>query len=243
MNLKRVAEKSELYDDHQEVTSYCQSSRGGLVGFIEYGFFRKILRRYGHRESLKVLDMGTGPGWIPTRIARAMPSWQITGLDASELMLTKARAHSASRKVKIEFVHASADQSNLPSDHFDLVISHFALHEFPDPQAVIQEMLRVVKKDGEMFIQDLARPHPLFFPFLQMGMFIGHPLSPNMRRQGESSLRSSYNVLEMQKMLQFCGLPFEVRHSALLSLIQIWVKKIRTSSPLEKAELLVGANA
>lgn len=44
------------------------------------------------------------------------------------------------------------DAENLPFDDqtFDIVACRFAMHQFPYPEDVLEEMMRVCKKDGKV---------------------------------------------------------------------------------------------
>jgi ubiquinone/menaquinone biosynthesis C-methylase UbiE len=101
---------------------------------------------------LHILDIGTGPGWLPVLLKEARPDWRVTALDASDLMLEEARTYAASRGIAIQWLKAYAENTGLSPNQFDLVLSHFAFHEFTDPAAVLCEMVRVTKDGGAILI-------------------------------------------------------------------------------------------
>src|SRR5262249_157628 len=60
--------------------------------------FVTMLGRLG-LERGRVLDLGTGPGWIPIELAERQPGWEIWGIDCSQDMLDRARSHAAAAGV------------------------------------------------------------------------------------------------------------------------------------------------
>src|SRR2546428_12191872 len=80
--MNRILEP-ELMEDEAQVLAYAaadfeEENQGFLDRFREY--FPEFTE--GH-----ILDLGCGPGDIPVRFARALPSCRITGVDASEPMI------------------------------------------------------------------------------------------------------------------------------------------------------------
>src|SRR5262245_5628288 len=111
-------------------------------------------------ERGRVLDIGTGPGWIPIELAARQPGWEIWGLDASADMLALAERHASATGVADRVHFVAGDATDLPFDDgmFDLVISHFTLHHVDRPEQLFNEAARVVRGGGKVVIKDLRRP-------------------------------------------------------------------------------------
>jgi len=94
----------------------------------------------------KILDNGCGTGIMGLTLLDKPEL--IVGLDISNNMLKFAR----SRIDKI----VQGDSQKLPfhNNCFDVVIGRSLLHHLPDPFKGIQEIARVLKKNGEMIIVD-----------------------------------------------------------------------------------------
>ncbi len=107
----------------------------------------------------RVLDVGTGPGWIPIQLALRHPGWEIWALDASEDMLELGRRHACAAGVaeRIHFVKGDATSLPFENGEFDMAISHFMLHHTKHPGAFFDEMARVVHGGGRIVIKDLVR--------------------------------------------------------------------------------------
>jgi SAM-dependent methyltransferase len=71
--------------------------------------------------------------------------------DLSPSMLRRARERAASRGLgEIEFVESDAASLPLESESADLFLSYWGLHCYPDPEAAIEEMSRVLKPGGRL---------------------------------------------------------------------------------------------
>jgi ubiquinone/menaquinone biosynthesis C-methylase UbiE len=105
-----------------------------------------------------ILDLGTGPGYLPIEIVRRAPDINIVGIDLSRSLVRMARSNAVkagfTRQLRFEIGNAS--RLHFDSASFDMVISTGMLHSLKNPVAVLNEMHRVVKKGGETWIYDPA---------------------------------------------------------------------------------------
>jgi SAM-dependent methyltransferase len=58
-----------------------------------------------------------------------------------------------------EFVVADAASMPFPDASFDVVVSSYAVHHWPDRQAGIAEVMRVLRPGGRAIVWDIAPPH------------------------------------------------------------------------------------
>lgn len=100
-----------------------------------------------------ILDIGCGTGDMLRRFALAGGA-SLTGVDESENMLAVAR--ELSDGADIAYLRATAESLPFPDETFDIVTSCVAFHHFPDPEASVMEMRRVLRGGGRVFIVDLA---------------------------------------------------------------------------------------
>lgn len=114
----------------------------------------QFLRAFGPRPAERVLDVGSGPGFLAAAIAEAVtPSGSVCGVDISEPLLAVARSHCAHQSW-VEFRHSDATQLPFPDHAFDAVVSTQVLEYVADVDAALAEFHRVVCPGGRAGILD-----------------------------------------------------------------------------------------
>jgi ubiquinone/menaquinone biosynthesis C-methylase UbiE len=111
----------------------------------------------------RVLDVGTGRGLLPLRIAEKNPQLQVYGMDSSQKAIDAARKNAIEMGIANPPKFDVGDVSSLSSEdnYFDAVVSTFSLHHWPDPVRGLNEIFRVLKPGGEALIYDHWRnPSP-----------------------------------------------------------------------------------
>ena len=112
----------------------------------------------------RLLDVGCGPGEVLNRLATIAPGIDATGLDVDAAMIGRARRKAASAGRATDagprFVVADVAAMPFPDASFDVVVSSYAVHHWPDRQAGLAEVMRVLKPGGRAIVWDVAPPHP-----------------------------------------------------------------------------------
>ena len=105
-----------------------------------------------------ILDLGTGPGYLPIEIVRRTPDISIIGVDLSRklIQLAQANATKAGLSHRLRFEVGNSAELHFNNASFDMVISTGMLHSLKNPVAVLKEIYRVLKKGGEAWIYDPA---------------------------------------------------------------------------------------
>ncbi len=103
-------------------------------------------------QKLKVLDVGTGPGFLALLFAEM--GHEVTAVDISLGMLEKARNNAKSLGIKVDFFHGDAENLPFEDCYFDLVVNKYLLWTLPRPKAAVQEWRRVLKPGGKVFAID-----------------------------------------------------------------------------------------
>lgn len=108
-----------------------------------------------------ILDAGTGTARIPIIMCQRRPQWQIIGIDLAPSMLEvgKNNVEQAGLQQQIKLELVDAKQMPYPDAHFDMVVSNSIIHHLPDPLPFLQEIKRVLKPNGAIFLRDLLRPN------------------------------------------------------------------------------------
>lgn len=133
--------------------------------FSNDSFYNKQTQDVDHLESIlsflpiksgmKILDLGVGSGFLSFGLAKRFPGVSIIGLDIVEKALEKNRDRALKEGIS-NVTFTSYDGMEFPFEEgaFDLVITRYALHHFPDIQRSIKEVRRVLKAGGYLFISD-----------------------------------------------------------------------------------------
>lgn len=116
--------------------------------------------RIPHRG--RVLEPGCGPGWVTEMLV--LLGFDVVGLDPAEGMLEVARervaggiAHRRTSEPGSATFHArTIEECGLPSDHFDAVFFHEALHHVLDERRALAEVFRVLKPGGVLGVSEWA---------------------------------------------------------------------------------------
>ena len=113
-------------------------------------------------SSGKILDIGTGPGYVPFEIAKRAPGLEVTGIDLSSGMIKIANknAEELGFSNRVKFKVANAASLPFENEYFDFVISTLSLHHWAKPAEYIKEIHRVLKKNGQAYIYDIWKDTP-----------------------------------------------------------------------------------
>lgn len=116
---------------------------------------KRILAFLPLKGNMKILDLGVGSGYMSFPIAEKWTDISIIGLDIVEKALEANRIKAKEENIKnISFVTYNGIDLPFADNEFDMVISRYALHHFPDIQKSISEVSRVIKPKGFLFISD-----------------------------------------------------------------------------------------
>jgi len=104
-----------------------------------------------------VLDVACGPGTL--LLAMASRVRYAFGTDLTCEMLRQANQFRAEKRIgNAAFVCSEGEKLPFADGNFDLVTCQYAFHHMPKPELVLQEMLRVTKPDGRIFVDDTLGP-------------------------------------------------------------------------------------
>jgi ubiquinone/menaquinone biosynthesis C-methylase UbiE len=110
----------------------------------------------------RLLDIGTGPGWLLLKLHQRAPQLRLTGLDISPAMVRKARANIARACPAggIEVVQAPATHLPFADGSFEVVVSTGSLHHWKDPVGGVNECHRVLVPGGVALLYDVITQIP-----------------------------------------------------------------------------------
>lgn len=152
--MKRVLEP-EVMDDPEQVLAYAQAD------FEEenQGFVDQFFTLYPDLQNPHIVDLGCGPGDIPLRVARRHPTCSVTGIDASQPMITYAEqaVKKAGFHDRVQFLCQRFQDVNL-SPPADAMISNSLVHHVPNPLRFWYCLKTLLKPGSPILVMDLLRP-------------------------------------------------------------------------------------
>jgi ubiquinone/menaquinone biosynthesis C-methylase UbiE len=173
---------------------------------IRQADYRRLARRavdIGIPPGGKVLDMGTGPGFVAIEVAKLLEGTgcRVVGMDLSRAMLALAAENAAKAGLDGTLTWREGDVKAMPFDEgeFDLIVSNDSLHHWEDPLPVFDEIARVLKEDGRCIVHDskrLQRRWPWLFV-----KTISLTIPRDFRVHWWNSIRSSYTADELRAIL------------------------------------------
>ena len=109
-----------------------------------------------------ILDLGTGPGYLPIEIVKRAPDINIIGVDLSRKLIQMAQANAANAGLsdQLRFEVGNSARLHFDNESFDMLISTGMLHSLKNPVAVLKEICRVLKNGAEAWIYDPANVTP-----------------------------------------------------------------------------------
>jgi ubiquinone/menaquinone biosynthesis C-methylase UbiE len=100
-----------------------------------------------------ILDLGSGPGFLSTEIARKSPGLRVCGIDLGRQMV-KIATRRARGIGNAQFVFGNAAGLPFKDNSIDLAVSTGVFHHLKSPRLVFEECYRVLKAGGEAWIYD-----------------------------------------------------------------------------------------
>ena len=132
----------------------------------EETFKRRLIHHANIQPQMKVLDLGCGTGTLTLMLKRAHPEAQITGLDGDSEVLDIAR--NKSRDADIQWDEGLASSIPYPDSAFDRVVTSLVIHHLvtDDKRRAFEEVYRVLKPNGELYVLDFGAPHSSLTRFM-----------------------------------------------------------------------------
>jgi ubiquinone/menaquinone biosynthesis C-methylase UbiE len=131
--------------------------------------YHQALQKHIPNAPEKIVDIGCSVGMSTVAMQAAYPAAQITGVDLSPYFLAVANYRHPDKN--IQWVHAAAEQTNLPAASYDLVSLFLICHELPQTATleIFREARRLLKSGGQIAIMDM---NPASAVYSQMPPYI-----------------------------------------------------------------------
>ncbi|MFO7560380.1 MAG: class I SAM-dependent methyltransferase [Desulfobacterales bacterium] len=142
--------------------------------FIQERYELPILRKMVSAQGLeRVLEIGCGNGAGTRLINKYFSPGNITAIDLDEKMIQIAEKNN--RAENISFMVMDASKLDFPDNAFDAIFNFGIIHHIPNWKKCLNELQRVLKKNGELILEDLSIESFSGFPGKIYRSFLAHP--------------------------------------------------------------------
>ena len=113
------------------------------------GLHRWIFDYLLERADGRILELGSGPGHLWRRNLDRIPaSFPLILSDVSHGMITAAKRELSNAPVHFHYTVIDAQSIPLPSNSFNIVIANHMIYHIPDIPKAIEDMHRIISRDG-----------------------------------------------------------------------------------------------
>jgi SAM-dependent methyltransferase len=209
---------------------------------------RWLLEQIDIRPGWRAVDIGCGPiGVLNLLSERVGAQGSVVGLEREQRFVTMARSEAARRSLpNVEIVQADALNTGLQKSSFDLVHERLVMINVPAREALLKEMISLLRPGGTIALEDVddisytcAPLHPSWTVLLDAfhsafhanggNAYVGRDLAGYLRGAGIKNIRVKIHVGTVN--------PGEYRRTHLLSLLEVLRDKVVESGALTEKQL------
>jgi demethylmenaquinone methyltransferase/2-methoxy-6-polyprenyl-1,4-benzoquinol methylase len=137
---------------------------------IDASWRRHLVQSVARHSPGTILDLATGSGDVAFSLSKKLPaSTKITGMDFCQPMLDRAQerqiAAGQGKYSNVTFRCGDVLALPLPDERFDAVTIAFGLRNLADRNRGLQEMRRVLRPGGRLFVLEFSQPRAWLRPF------------------------------------------------------------------------------
>lgn len=198
--LTRVLEP-EVMDDQQEAVEYDSMDHST----VNSRFVTDLLAAGPIGKD--VLDLGTGTALIPVELCKREMNVRVMASDASVAMLDIARYNIEVKGLieRIQLHVGDAKKLIFEDNYFDTVMSNSLVHHLPDLNGFFDELMRVVRPGGLLFVRDLCRPVSNEQVESLVATYAANE-TPHSQQLLRQSLQASFTVEEIRELARSAGI-------------------------------------
>jgi ubiquinone/menaquinone biosynthesis C-methylase UbiE len=151
---------NELPTSETEVREFWDSAAPTYDTFAGHGLFAdvereawcRLLQRILGDEPRRVLDVGTGTGFLALRAAEL--GHDVTGIDISDAMLAQAETAAARAGVSVRLVACSSELDAVAGMTFDAIVCRHLVWTLPQPEGTLRRWREVLPDQGRIVAID-----------------------------------------------------------------------------------------
>lgn len=165
-----------------------------------YSKWRELL--WSKVGGVNILEVGVGTGRnFPCYAAHA----EITAIDFSEKMLSRAMARAEKQNVKVNLKQMDVQNLEFADNTFDIVVATFVFCSVPDPIKGLMEIKRVCKPGGKvLLLEHVLSTNPILIWLMNLANpAVVRIMGPNINRK--TIINVSKSGLEVEKVIDLAA--------------------------------------
>ena len=197
----------ELMDEAEQALAYADTD----FSEVNQGLVERFCATFPDWRRGRLLDLGSGPGEVALRFARALPEVRVDALDGSQAMLAlgRARVSPAPCGERVNFVRVYLpDLPFAPAVH-DAIFSNSLLHHLADPRSLWEALAHCARPEAPLLVCDLFRPESEARAREIVAAEAAEE-APILQEDFFRSLLAAYSLEEVRAQIQASGLRLEV---------------------------------
>jgi ubiquinone/menaquinone biosynthesis C-methylase UbiE len=145
-----------IFNDEEFANNYTKRHKK-MVERFGYEYAEKLSSR-GFKKG-RMIDVGCGFGGTAIVLANRFPDCEIVGIDLSEPLLYQANQTLQALEMEnhLKFEMGDVQRIAYEDDSFDVALNINMVHLVENPIQMLNEIERVLKADGFLFLADLRR--------------------------------------------------------------------------------------
>ncbi len=199
----RISEGEAILDTPEFTMEEYSERMKKSLGSEYRSIVKHIIKVIDPPEDAAILEVGPGPGWIGIWLAKERLDVRVDGLEPSADMQRVAIKNAKDEGVseRVNYITGYVENMEMiPDQKYDLVFSNDSLHHWENPLKGFEEISRVLKPDGKVYIQDERRDLGLRAKFVVH--VLGRLIAGNFWKYWKSSIDASYTPQEVQQFLE-----------------------------------------
>jgi len=179
---KRYDRRAPLYDLME-----------GFAEMLGLGKWRK--EQWGKVAAGSILEVGVGTG---KNFPYYPPDTEITAIDFSEKMLSRARDKACKQGIKVRLLPMDVQKLDFVDNTFDNVVATFVFCSVPDPLKGLAEVKRVCKPGGKVILLEhvLSANRPMAGLMNRANPVVAKIMGANINRRTVENVTRSGLVVE-----------------------------------------------
>jgi demethylmenaquinone methyltransferase / 2-methoxy-6-polyprenyl-1,4-benzoquinol methylase len=138
-----------------------------LSGGMDIWWRKRLVAAVGRHTPEDVLDLATGSGDVAFSLSTNLPeNARILAMDFCQPMLDAAeiKKATAAKFANVTFRQGDCLALPLPDQSFDAITISFGLRNLADRRRGLQEMRRVLRREGRLYVLEFSQPAAWFRP-------------------------------------------------------------------------------